>query len=939
MPFRSKAQQRFMFAAEARGELPEGTARRWAHETPSIKKLPEKVGGETLQEHIFSTRAKVHRHLKKTANYKLQGARMFRGLDVAIENKKGSSRKWYDPHGKESGSTYMHYDYGYIRLTEGTDGDHVDVYVGPNEDAAKVFIVNQMKKPDFKAFDEQKVMLGFDSADAAKKAYLRQYNNPKFFGSMKEMDFEEFKAKVLDKKNHGKKIASGDMLQYFADHPEKLREKRERDRKKTAVLHTADGAIFGGAAADSQVGIKEADFRAVTPGTKVFRKAFLGPAGAAQRAASSLPEIAERTGYGTAELLTGKGKGELGHRWARGAAREAATGAGTVTEALKHIKKAELASAKVKLSSDIVHVLREAGKATGGAARGFQWADVLPNAATMREVARQGGTGALWGGATGALGGLGYAGERGYKTKNYGKHVLRGAAGGALAGGVLGAASVPAHRLGKHLILSGAPLLEQAELAPKVLDAAGNMVHDFGEPLIRKAKIRGLSGLGLGVGSHVMQDPYVQAASGVSLGRAAASLGAKRDKKRKKEAAISPAVLSHLQHGAVGAGIGAVAGGVGGMAHAQPDHRGQGFLRGALVGAGLGAAGGAGVSAIKQHGAQQLASLRIQAGKAHQEATAAHTALQHAPTARNTAFAQTQHAAPVGAGTMAAKPGVVGGVGGAVAPEINTQGRAVMDPRAWGARTPPPAMPHDIATAQAASAGGRAEALRQAAERLGTQQQVMNRGINRAALTGAAVGTGLMGYMAVPKEYGGVGVAPKTASDDRMHTIADRLDDVGIGMLASPYIADAAAGGLKRLMLRGGRLGALAAEGHGVAEAVAHKLHSSPAVELGGLALVAPGVIHPMARSIDKALPTKPHEDVVKAAAEAGRVLANGGHKMKLSGLGRLALGLGAVGAAGATLYGGKKAIDATKGLATHHATPAQYVGVPPGMRPPMAAG
>jgi hypothetical protein len=42
MPFKSKAQQRYMFAAEARGELPKGTAERWAHETPDIKKLPEK---------------------------------------------------------------------------------------------------------------------------------------------------------------------------------------------------------------------------------------------------------------------------------------------------------------------------------------------------------------------------------------------------------------------------------------------------------------------------------------------------------------------------------------------------------------------------------------------------------------------------------------------------------------------------------------------------------------------------------------------------------------------------------------------------------------------------------------------------------------------------------------------------------------------------------
>jgi hypothetical protein len=35
-----------MFAAEARGDVPEGTARRWAHHTPNMKKLPEKAEGE-----------------------------------------------------------------------------------------------------------------------------------------------------------------------------------------------------------------------------------------------------------------------------------------------------------------------------------------------------------------------------------------------------------------------------------------------------------------------------------------------------------------------------------------------------------------------------------------------------------------------------------------------------------------------------------------------------------------------------------------------------------------------------------------------------------------------------------------------------------------------------------------------------------------------------
>lgn len=43
MPMKSKAQQKWMFAAEARGELPKGTAKRWADHTKDIKDLPEHV--------------------------------------------------------------------------------------------------------------------------------------------------------------------------------------------------------------------------------------------------------------------------------------------------------------------------------------------------------------------------------------------------------------------------------------------------------------------------------------------------------------------------------------------------------------------------------------------------------------------------------------------------------------------------------------------------------------------------------------------------------------------------------------------------------------------------------------------------------------------------------------------------------------------------------
>lgn len=131
---------------------------------------------------------------------KLQGNIEFQGLSIAVENKAGSVRHWRDENSGESGSTKMKYPYGYVRGTLGLDGDAVDVFVGPDKTSDKVFIITQMKKPEFKDVDEQKVMLGFNSAEEAKKAYLAHFDDTKFFGSMKEFTVEAFKQRLASHK-------------------------------------------------------------------------------------------------------------------------------------------------------------------------------------------------------------------------------------------------------------------------------------------------------------------------------------------------------------------------------------------------------------------------------------------------------------------------------------------------------------------------------------------------------------------------------------------------------------------------------------------------------------------------------------------------------------------------------------------------------------------
>lgn len=120
----------------------------------------------------------------------------YRGLTITIETPANTTRSGTDRNGHEW-STKMQNDYGYINRTEGVDGDHVDCYIGPNDAAEQVYIVHQRKAGDWEAYDEDKVMLGFDSEEEAKEAYLKHYDDPRFLGPVTAMPFDEFKEKVL----------------------------------------------------------------------------------------------------------------------------------------------------------------------------------------------------------------------------------------------------------------------------------------------------------------------------------------------------------------------------------------------------------------------------------------------------------------------------------------------------------------------------------------------------------------------------------------------------------------------------------------------------------------------------------------------------------------------------------------------------------------------
>ena len=111
---------------------------------------------------------------KKAGNY-AKGKFRLHGLEIAIETPAGTMRRGKDANGKEWEHEMPHH-YGYILRTESeADGDHVDVFIGPDPHCELAFVVDQ-RKPS-KRFDEHKVMLGWRNEEAARKAYLAAYTD------------------------------------------------------------------------------------------------------------------------------------------------------------------------------------------------------------------------------------------------------------------------------------------------------------------------------------------------------------------------------------------------------------------------------------------------------------------------------------------------------------------------------------------------------------------------------------------------------------------------------------------------------------------------------------------------------------------------------------------------------------------------------------------
>lgn len=131
----------------------------------------------------------------EAGNY-AKGRVSFHGLPFTIETPAGAERHGIDAEGKPWTARMPDgVDYGEIRRTQGMDGDPVDMFLGPDHDSQKVWVVDQLHADTGKA-DEHKVLAGFPDEAAARAAYEASFSDGRGaerIGAITPMSLDEMK--------------------------------------------------------------------------------------------------------------------------------------------------------------------------------------------------------------------------------------------------------------------------------------------------------------------------------------------------------------------------------------------------------------------------------------------------------------------------------------------------------------------------------------------------------------------------------------------------------------------------------------------------------------------------------------------------------------------------------------------------------------------------
>ena len=138
--------------------------------------------------------------------------RVFDGMDLSIEHRKGTIRKGTNRFGVDW-EKKMQADYGYILKTNSPDGEQLDCYLRASpKSGAKVYVTHLLDGTG--KYDEDKVFLGFSSKKEVRKSFNYHYTQSSW-GGCSEFDLDHFKVIAFAASSSKVMIADEDTYDEF----------------------------------------------------------------------------------------------------------------------------------------------------------------------------------------------------------------------------------------------------------------------------------------------------------------------------------------------------------------------------------------------------------------------------------------------------------------------------------------------------------------------------------------------------------------------------------------------------------------------------------------------------------------------------------------------------------------------------------------------------
>ncbi|MGH6792669.1 MAG: zeta toxin family protein, partial [Methyloceanibacter sp.] len=181
---------------------------------PGTRKAPVKI--ETAEDVAVAGQvaaAEPTPGQREAGNYQ-KGHLAWNGLNISIETPKGGTRRAKDGSWEVPD---MPAAYGYIKGTEGTDGDQLDIFIGDNPESLTIYGLEQ-QNPDTGKFDEHKLLGGFNSEEEARAAYVGSFSDGKGESRIRNITpYTIGQVKTLRAQGYFKKRKRGDPYAGIAD--------------------------------------------------------------------------------------------------------------------------------------------------------------------------------------------------------------------------------------------------------------------------------------------------------------------------------------------------------------------------------------------------------------------------------------------------------------------------------------------------------------------------------------------------------------------------------------------------------------------------------------------------------------------------------------------------------------------------------------------------